>query len=216
MGGDLSKALDYMIEVGVTYGGKKSESKPMENVPADKEPLKLELCMNYWAEACSMKPDAPEAQKCKPDRAEFDPKTHCPQDGKCTAGDTTKLISERKAKKEILKRKGDKDAWGLHGNVNKHPVAALMDVYEDLFFNDGSSVYIHTSGRFLGKYWVKVLGRDQVTSNGPEYYIVKTTFGNDIGANGVIKVLRGDKHLGLGTEYFYADQVVTSLKTKSK
>ncbi|XP_054273244.1 cathepsin B-like [Macrosteles quadrilineatus] len=71
--------------------------------------------------------------------------------------------------------------------ISKGPVAAVMDVYEDLMVYK-SGVYSYTAGRQLGQHPVKVVGWGE--DQGRPYWLVVNTWGSLWGDKGVLKIAR--------------------------
>lgn len=213
-GGDIEKAIKYMADVGVVGGSNNGYSGAVPSVPADRVAPKLKNCLNYHKKPCSLNPVAGKGKytKCEvADFVEFDPATQCTD--KCNAFERTdKLVKDFKAPKELVKDVYTTTNY-LSSTLDKHPMAVYMQIYEDLFLNDGESVYIHQTGRSLGTFVVKVIGKGTHSTSGLEYWLIKTTFGKDIGKDGKIMVLKRDGHCDIGSFGVYAN-VVDNLKKK--
>lgn len=83
--------------------------------------------------------------------------------------------------------------------VARGPVAAIVDVYEDLLAYRGG-VYRHTAGSLLGQQPVKIVGWGQ--EGDTPYWLVLNTWGTLWGDHGYVKIVRDRNGINLENRVF--------------
>lgn len=205
-GGEIEEAFNFFAKTGVTGGGNKDYAITLPPYPSHLKKKKMKSCLNYWDTPCTMNPTGTNkyTAKCADPIPEYDPIAHCPTT--CNfPGLAATNVTDSKGKGEFVT--GIDGYYSISTQITTHPVATKMQIYEDIFLNDGKEVYIHTHGRSLGSYYVKVVGVDTDSTSGRKYYLIKTTFGKEVGDNGKIKVLNLDGHCDIYNSNSYYPKV---------
>lgn len=210
-GGRADIALKWIQETGVVGGSAHGFQGPDIPWNAGYKNLTIRNCLNFYTPPCTFKSTGGKYNnKCTlAQPVDFDPMTNCPAncDYKTTQGKPVKDYRD----KAILKGSPVTSSNLGTSQVNTIPVIGYMDVYEDLFLNNGVDIYVNMGGRTLGTFAVKIVGHGE--DLGVKYWLVVLPFGKDVGNNGVVRVLRGVNHCSIEDSYtmLTASQVVDDL-----
>lgn len=208
MGGNAYKALQFMDNTGVTGGADANYALATPDFGTKKDRMaKFSNCLNYFAKEC-YRYTVPGGTICTTGLpAQFDPSKHCLKT--CNHPSyTARNVTDSRA--ELVSSTSSESSKSYMETRIKSggPVVGYMEVYEDLFMNDGTEVYIHSAGQPVGYHAVVItgFGTDSGTGSGNsglEYWEVLLPFGKEIGKGGYVKIYRGVNHCNIEEKIHY-------------
>jgi len=213
MGGSAKAAIDYFRSEGIVGGsvfGWVETTPDFSAVSAASDgPKMFKNCMNYFSKECY--PYAiTGGEKCGANQpTQFDPLKFCT--GKCTHSVyKDNLVKDQRWKRLISDYKHMTTVTDMISKLKEYgPIIGFMEVYEDIFMNDGTELYIHTVGQSVGYHSVVIVGYGVDATTGLKFWEVLLPFGKEIGKGGIVKVYKGVNHCNI-EERAYAMLVRTS------
>lgn len=213
-GGRADVALEWIRNKGIVGGGNSAFESPDVNYNAGYDSTKFQHCLNFYTPECTFKNSGSKYPKCTADQPmDFNPETHCPE--KCNFKITKdKPIDDYRYDRILTSTPSLSHSLQI-STISRNPVIGFMDIYEDIFLNNGEDVYVNSSGRSLGTFAVKIVGYGDL--NGADYWIVVLPFGTDVGKDGVVRVARGINHCSIEDRYIQIgnSDVINNLNKKS-
>lgn len=199
MGGDISKALNYINQNKIVGGSYEKFSTQQTKTIDANGPQNYIDCLKYWTPVC----DPTQESNCN--ITPFDPKstTFCPT--QCNRR-TDKTVAESKIT-GALKNAPTKltSVQSIKSSItNFRPVIGTMEIFEDMDFYLGTDkIYVHNNGQSLGVVNVIIIGHDTDSTTGLDYWTVLVPWDKkwDDTINGQkLRIVAGINHCNLENE----------------
>jgi len=179
-GGSDSRAMDYIIQNGITTG------RQMEDGQDTCMPSTFKLCNHHQYGAYDICIDS-----------DLVTTPECPN--KCTGTEYTGSFEKD--------RYYGRDVWDLYGAEQmqreillRGPIVVSFHVWKDFYFYE-KGVYSFVTGPTIGRHAVRMIGWG--VDNGLKYWIITNTWNDNWGEGGVIRINRDDPKVPITSGYAF-------------